>query len=34
MVFQTEGADGDQDGEELGKKYTAELREKAKIVKR
>ncbi len=36
LTFQMEGA-GDADnegGEELSKKYTAELREKAKIVKR
>ena len=33
MVFQTEGAATGQD-EDLSKKYTAELREKAKIVKR
>jgi len=34
LTFQTEGAEGDKSGEELSKKYTAELREKAKIVKR
>jgi peptidyl-prolyl cis-trans isomerase SurA len=35
LTFQTEGgAEGDKSGEELNKKYTAELREKAKIVKR
>ncbi len=34
LTFQTEGAESDQSGEELSKKYTAELREKAKIVKR
>jgi peptidyl-prolyl cis-trans isomerase SurA len=33
LTFQTEEA-GDKSGEELSKKYTAELREKAKIVKR
>lgn len=32
LTFQTEDA-GDKSGEELSKKYTAELREKAKIVK-
>jgi len=35
MVFQSEAGAGDGDeGEELSKKYLAELREKAKIVKR
>jgi peptidyl-prolyl cis-trans isomerase SurA len=34
LTFQTEGAEGDKSGEELSKKYTAELREKAQIVKR
>jgi peptidyl-prolyl cis-trans isomerase SurA len=34
LTFQTEGAEGDKSGEELSKKYTAELREKATIVKR
>lgn len=34
LTFQTEGATGDKSGEDLSKKYTAELREKAKIVKR
>jgi peptidyl-prolyl cis-trans isomerase SurA len=34
LTFQTEGAEGDKSGEDLSKKYTAELREKAKIVKR
>ncbi|HEY6632225.1 MAG TPA: SurA N-terminal domain-containing protein [Rhizobiaceae bacterium] len=34
LTFQTEGAAGDKSGEDLSKKYTAELREKAKIVKR
>ena len=33
LTFQTEGA-GDKASEDLSKKYTAELREKAKIVKR
>ena len=33
LTFQTEGAD-EKSGEELSKKYTAELREKAKIVER
>ena len=35
LTFQTEGAaGGDKSSEDLSKKYTAELREKAKIVKR
>ena len=35
LTFQTEdGAEGGKSSEELSKKYTAELREKAKIVKR
>lgn len=35
LTFQTEGAaEGDKSSEELSKKYTAELREKAQIVKR
>jgi peptidyl-prolyl cis-trans isomerase SurA len=34
LTFQTEGSDDDKSGEELSKKYTAELREKAQIVKR
>jgi peptidyl-prolyl cis-trans isomerase SurA len=34
LTFQTEGASDSEGGEELSKKYTAELREKAKIVKR
>jgi peptidyl-prolyl cis-trans isomerase SurA len=35
LTFQTEGAaDGDKASDDLSKKYTAELREKAKIVKR
>lgn len=34
LTFQTEGAADDKSGEDLSKKYTAELREKAKIVKR
>jgi peptidyl-prolyl cis-trans isomerase SurA len=34
MMFQTEGATGDQKGEDAGKKYMDELRAKAKIVKR
>jgi len=35
LTFQTEGAaTGDKSSEDLSKKYTAELREKAKIVKR
>lgn len=34
LTFQTEGAEGDKSSEDLSKKYTAELREKAKIVKR
>ena len=33
LTFQSEGGD-DKSGEELSKKYTAELREKATIVKR
>ena len=34
LTFQAEGAEDDKAGEELSKKYTAELREKATIVKR
>jgi peptidyl-prolyl cis-trans isomerase SurA len=34
LTFQTEGSEDDKSGEELSKKYTAELREKAQIVKR
>ena len=34
LTFQAEGAGDDKAGEELSKKYTAELREKATIVKR
>ena len=34
LTFQSEGAEDDKSGEELSKKYTAELREKATIVQR
>ena len=34
LTFQAEGAEDDKAGEELSKKYTAELREKATIVQR
>ena len=34
LTFQAEGAEDDKAGEELSKKYTAELREKATIVNR
>jgi len=34
MVFQSQGASNDKDGEELSKKYVEELRKKANIVER
>ncbi len=34
LTFQMENAEGDKSGQDMSKKYTAELREKAKIVQR